>query len=81
MNAVRGPRDFPLLEFGGRGPTLLWTPKALPADCCLDRLILETTTSSMNKALRNSDGTLYGASAARKQETRNAIVVMALQAP
>jgi hypothetical protein len=30
MNAVRGPRDFPVLEFRGRGPTLLRTKVRKP---------------------------------------------------
>jgi hypothetical protein len=43
---------------------------------CLDRLMLETTTSSMNRALRNSDGTsiiighLRGAEAEDKECNR-----------
>ena len=50
---------------------------------CLDRLMLETTMSSMNRALRNSDGTsiIVRGLPARKQKTRNATVVMALQTP
>jgi hypothetical protein len=55
----RAARLFP--SWSSRAPADVvadYRPKALwPADCCLDRLMLETTTSSMNRALRNSDGT------------------------